>query len=90
MRKLYARVRFRVDHRWAPDRFSAQLDGELSAPQRVRMDRHLGECSKCRGMFSGLTAVVTALRQLPAAQPARAPGRFAAAVRIRLGEPPPG
>jgi len=88
MRELSARVRFHLDHRWAPDRLSAQLDGELPGPQRRRMERHLGECVECRRAFAGLSAVVEALRRLPAAQPAREPARFAASVRVRLGEPP--
>jgi anti-sigma factor RsiW len=88
MRPYNAQVRFRLDHRWAPDRFSAHLDGELPAPQRGRMARHLGECVECRGVFAELTVVVEALRRLPSARPARTPPQFAAAVRVRLGVPP--
>jgi anti-sigma factor RsiW len=83
------RVRFYLDHRWAPDRFSAQLDGELAAPQRSRMERHLGECRECRGVYAGLTAVVEALHHLPAVRAAPEPARLAASVRVRLGAPPP-
>ena len=89
MSVFFAGIRFRLDHRWAPDHMSAHLDGELPAPERGRMERHLGECVECRGVFAGLTAVVQALRQLPAAQPARRPAQFAAAVRVRLADPPP-
>jgi anti-sigma factor RsiW len=89
MRVFFAGIRFRLDHRWAPDHMSAHLDGELPAPERGRMERHLGECVGCRGVFAGLTAVVEALRRLPAAQPACGPAQVAAAVRIRLGEQPP-
>jgi anti-sigma factor RsiW len=88
MRVLFTRVRFVLDHRWAPRRFSAQLDGELPAPERARMARHLGECIECRRAFAGLTAVVEALRHLPPTQPARAPARLAASVLAALGEPP--
>ena len=88
MRESFVRLRFRLDHRWAPDRFSAHLDGELPAPKRGRMERHLGECVECRRVFAGLTVVVEALRQLPSAQPARTPTQFAAAVRVELGDPP--
>ena len=88
MRERLARIRFRLDHRWAPDRMSAHLDGELPSPQRDRMQRHLGECVKCRRTFAGLTLVVETLRRLPAAQPARTPAELAASVRVRLGQPP--
>jgi anti-sigma factor RsiW len=88
MQRLSARVRFYLDHRWAPDRFSAQLDGELSPAQRSRMNRHLAECVDCRLAFAGLSAVVHALRELPPAQGARSPVQFAASVRVRLSEAP--
>jgi anti-sigma factor RsiW len=89
MRVFFAGIRFRLDHRWTPDHMSAHLDGELPAPERGRMERHLGECVECRGVFAGLTAVVEALHQLQAARPACRPAQFAAAVRVRLGESPP-
>lgn len=87
MRESFVRIRFRLDHRWAPDRFSAQLDGELPEPQRRRMARHLGECVECRRAFAGVGAVVEALRRLPPARPERTPAQLAAAVRLRLDEP---
>jgi len=88
MRELVARMRFRLDHRWAPDRMSAHLDGELPAPRRDRMERHLGACVECHRVFAGLTAVVEALRHLPAESGACDPAKTAALVRIRLDEPP--
>jgi anti-sigma factor RsiW len=88
MREYNVRVRFWLDHRWAPDRMSAHLDGELPAPQRDRMQRHLGDCVDCRRVFAGLTAVVDALHHLSVVQPAYTPAQFAASVRVRLGEPP--
>ena len=54
------------------------------------MERHLGECVACRRVFADLTVVVEALRRLPAARAAREPAQFAAAVRLRLGQPPNG
>jgi anti-sigma factor RsiW len=86
MRESFVRLRFRLDHRWAPGRFSAELDHELSPPQRARMGRHLEQCVDCRRAFAGLSVVVEALRRLPPAQPARSPAQVAAAVRVRLGE----
>jgi len=88
MRGVFAQVRFYLDHRWAPDRFSAQLDGELSAPQRGRMNRHLSECVECRLAFAGLATVVEALRQLPPAQAVRTPAQLAASVLVQLDGPP--
>jgi anti-sigma factor RsiW len=88
MREVFPRVRFYLDHRWAPDRFSARLDGELPASQRRRMERHLHACAECRRAFAGLTAVVDALRRLPAAQPARTPAQLAVSVRLQLDGPP--
>jgi predicted anti-sigma-YlaC factor YlaD len=88
MRESFVRLRFRLDHRWAPDRFSAQLDHELSPAQRSRMARHLGECVECRQAFAGLAAVVEAMRRLPPVQPAVTPAQFAASVRVRLAESP--
>ncbi len=88
MRESFARVRFYLDHRWAPDRLSAYLDGELPAPARGRMERHLGECADCNGAFAGLSVVVDALRSLPAVRPAVTPAQLARAVRARIGEPP--
>lgn len=82
------RVRFYLDHRWAPERFSAQLDGELAEPERNRMNRHLSECVECRVAFAGLVTVVQALRRLPPAQPVHRPAEFAASVLVQLGGPP--
>jgi anti-sigma factor RsiW len=88
MPELLARMRFRRDHRWAPDRMSAHLDGELPARKRSRLERHLGECVECRRLFTGLTVVVEGLRHLPAVPGAREPAQFAASVRVRLDQPP--
>ena len=90
MREFSARIRFRLDHRWAPDRMSGHLDGELPAAQRDRIQRHLGQCAECRRVLAGLTVVVEALRKLPAAPSAQAPAQVAASVRVRLDQPPAG
>jgi anti-sigma factor RsiW len=87
MRESFVRLRFRLDHRWAPDRLSAELDHELSPAQRARMARHLAECAECRRAFAGLSAVVEALRRLPPPQPESAPSQLAAAVRLTLDGP---
>jgi anti-sigma factor RsiW len=88
MHKFLARIRFRRDHQWAPDRMSEYLDGELRPQPRTRIERHLAECAECRRLIAGLTRLVDALHRLPAPEPARDPVRLAAAVRVRLEEPP--
>lgn len=84
MRELVARMRFRLDHRWAPERMSAHLDGELAGSQRARMERHLGACVECRRVLRGLMTVVEALHLLPDEQDPLDPAHLAASVRVRL------
>ena len=83
MHGFSARLRFRIDHRWAPGHMSEELDGEMPARQRQRMARHLAECAECRHVFAGLTAVVDALHHLPSASGRRYVAQLAASVRIR-------
>jgi anti-sigma factor RsiW len=80
------RERFDRDHRWAPDRMSDYLDGDLGAGERGRMERHLGECDKCRRLLEGLRRTVDALHRLPASTPDLDPQQVAASVRLRLGD----
>jgi anti-sigma factor RsiW len=87
MRAFLSRVAFWRDHRWAPERMSAYLDGELLARQRQRMERHVGECSVCRRLLGGLRLVVDALQRLPTPEGGRDPVQLAGSVRARLGEP---
>jgi anti-sigma factor RsiW len=89
MRQFLARMMFRPDHRWAPDRMSEYLDGDLAQGRRSRMERHLGVCVECRRLLAGLTLVVDALHRLPAPQPGRDTTQLAGAVRLRLEQPPP-
>ncbi len=88
MSESVAKLRFRRDHHWAPERMSAHLDGELPAPQSDRMERHLGECPECHRLFAGLTAVVDALHNLQAARPGWDMVQFVASVRVRCNQPP--
>lgn len=88
MHELLARMKFRRDHRWAPDRMSDYLDGELTSRRRARMEHHVGECVKCRRLIKGLTVLVDALHRLPAPEPGRDRVALAASVRLQLGEPP--
>jgi anti-sigma factor RsiW len=83
MREIMSGLRFRRDHRWAPDRMSAYLDGELSARRRGRMERHVAECRQCRGLAAGLRLVIGALHRLTGPEGGSAL-RIAASVRVRL------
>jgi anti-sigma factor RsiW len=67
---------------------SDYLDGELATSQRGRMKHHLGECQECRRLLAGLRAVVDGLHRLPALGGGGNAVEIAAAVRVRLTEPP--
>jgi len=90
MSGLLDRQRFNRDHRWAPDRMSDYLDGELSRTLRARMERHLGECHECRRLLEGLRRTLSALHRLAGAGGGSGGANaveIAAAVRLRLGDP---
>ncbi len=86
MSQVLQRVRFRLDHRWAPAHMSDYLDAEISSGRRWRMERHVGECHECRRLLAGLRAMVGALRGLGAPSDGVDAARMAASVRRRLGE----
>ena len=88
MSELVDRARLERDHRWAPEHMSDYLDGELAASGRGRMQRHLGECQECRRLLAGLRALVDRLNRLPAPSGGNDAVQIAAAVRLRLNEPP--
>jgi anti-sigma factor RsiW len=88
MRLLY-RVRFRRDHGWAPGRMSDYLDGDLPPSGRSRMERHTRDCPECHRLLAGLRALVRGLGRLPVPEGGAGAVQIAAAVRDRLGEPPP-
>jgi len=86
----FYRARFVWDHRCTPGRMSAYVDGELGSRGRLRLERHVGECEECRRVLAGLRETLDALRRMPAPSGNSEPDRIAAAVRLRLREPPPG
>jgi anti-sigma factor RsiW len=88
MHGFMARMRFRRDHRWAPARMSDYLDGELPGHGRGRMERHVGECTECRRLLTGLRALLDALHRLPAPEAGARAVQLAASVRVRLHDPP--
>ena len=90
MEPLSARLRFWRDHRWAPDRMSDYLNGELPAGPHHRMEAHLAECPECRRLLAGLNLVVSSLHRLTAPSSGSDPAQLAVAVRGRLsGTQPP-
>lgn len=48
---------------------SAALDGELTAAEKVELDRHLAQCESCRALFAELSAIHDACGGLDAAPP---------------------
>lgn len=65
---------------------SDYLNGELAPARRARMERHLGECAKCRRLLAGLRRTVAALHRLTAPGDGVDAVAIAASVRSRLGE----
>ena len=86
--RLSYRVRFSRDHRWAPGRMSAYLDGELAPRGRSRMERHARDCPECHRVLAHLRALVQRLSGLPVPDGGVDAIRIAATVRGRLREPP--
>jgi anti-sigma factor RsiW len=64
-------LRFMRDHRWTHAHLSDYLDEELSAPERRRVEEHVGMCPKCRRVLATLRKTLEALRSL-GTEPARA------------------
>jgi anti-sigma factor RsiW len=81
-------ARFLRDHRWAPGRISAYLDGELASRSQARLERHAEECPECRAVLDSLRRMLSLLQGLPPASPKPAALEIAAAVRARLHERP--
>nr|ABZ09417.1 hypothetical protein ALOHA_HF4000APKG8C21ctg1g5 [uncultured marine microorganism HF4000_APKG8C21] len=50
---------------------SSYIDGEVSAPEATRLEKHLSECEECRRELETLTATVHLLRELPELEPPR-------------------
>lgn len=48
---------------------SAYLDGEVSEPERARVEAHLGACRECAGRRSALEGAVQAVASLPEVAP---------------------
>lgn len=86
MAALIQRMRFLADHRWSPRRMSEYLDGELSAEGRVRIERHLHDCPKCREILRSLRATVGGLARIRRGRPGPPGSTVAPAVLDRVRE----
>ncbi len=60
-----------TEHEACQDNLSAWLDGQLSARERSRVQRHLQECKACREDLESLRRTVSLLRSVPMLQPPR-------------------
>jgi anti-sigma factor RsiW len=89
MGELAHQARFGRDHRWAPGRMSAYLDGELTSSRRARLERHTGECEQCRRWLTSLGELLSVLDRLPSPADGSGALQLAASVRVRLPDPPP-
>ncbi len=54
-----------AQHRWTQGRLSAYVDGELTPPQRRRLERHADGCPDCGRTLRSLIRVIHDLRMLP-------------------------
>ncbi len=81
-------ARFERDHRWAPGQMSAYVDGDLPTALRARFEHHIGECAECRHLLAGLERMIDRLGRLAAPSGGIRPREIAAAVRVRLDQPP--
>ena len=87
MNGFWFRLRFWRDHRWAPDRMSAYLDGDLGPRARGRLEAHVGVCRECRGVLTGLRTLIEALHRSPRPDGITTASQIEASVRLRLAEP---
>jgi len=50
---------------------SLYIDGELSSPEKTKVERHIEECAACRRELESLRATVGLLRRVPVVAPPR-------------------
>jgi anti-sigma factor RsiW len=61
-----ARLRFARDHRWSRRHLSEFVDGEMTAGQRLRVERHTRNCRECRALLDSVEMMVSMLAGLSA------------------------
>lgn len=54
-----------ADCGWVDERLDAYVDGELSASEKARVERHLPSCEACSAVAKGLRGVKASLSGLP-------------------------
>jgi anti-sigma factor RsiW len=64
IRKLLGRRHFMREHRWTHAHLSDYLDGELTSPERNRVEEHVGMCPECRRVLATLRRTLEALMGL--------------------------
>ena len=64
IRRLLARRRYMREHRWTHAHLSEYLDGELGAPERQRVEEHVGVCPHCRRVLRTLRRTLEGLMEL--------------------------
>ena len=74
-------ARGQAGHEAARARFSALIDGALTAAEAAEVEAHLAGCPACRTDLAQLRATVTLVREV---EPVQVPDGFAAGVRGRL------
>lgn len=69
---------------------SGYLDGELAAADRLALERHVGDCARCRRSLDSLASTISALGSLSASSPTGVADPIIAALRAEspdgLGE----
>lgn len=66
IRGRLARMRYMREHRWTHSHLSEYLDRELDAPERARVEQHVGICPHCHRVLATLKRTLEGLRALPA------------------------
>jgi anti-sigma factor RsiW len=80
------RLRFALDHRWAPDRMSEYLDAELDPRDRDRLERHARDCPECEQLLRELKAILVELGSMRGGAGGEVAAAVLAGVHERLAE----
>jgi anti-sigma factor RsiW len=75
------------DHPWSQQHLSHYVEGELSARERRRLDRHARDCLECGRGIRAMRALVRGVQGLGLTVGVRAPATIFDRVRL-AGSPP--
>jgi anti-sigma factor RsiW len=78
------------EHEWVEESLSPYIDGELSAKETARVERHLQECRACAENLATLRQTVTLLKELPTVSAPRSFAVRPAPVRPKVRAAAPG